>query len=204
VVYRQVFVDQEYGGTCGGDSKVETIVDLGANVGYASVFLLSKYPRARVVAVEPDPENFALLRRNLAPYRNRCKLLLAAAWSHPTRLRMRAEPFRGGGHWARQVEPGDDGTVEAMDLGTLFSKLAIENVSILKIDIEGAEVAVFSGNLDWIDRVDSIVIELHDDSSFGPASEKIILLLEGAGFGYHRRGELTVFQRTSAQLASVP
>lgn len=195
VVYRQVFVNEEYDATLGEIPEAGTIVDLGANVGYASIYMLSKHPGARVIAMEPDPENFALLRRNLAPYGGRCEALLAAAWSHPTRLQMRTEPYRGGGHWARQVEEGNDGTVEALDLGTLFTKLGIEKVSILKMDIEGAEVEVFSGNLDWISRVDSMMIELHDDSSFGPASERIIPLLEAAGFDHHRRGELTVFER---------
>lgn len=193
-VYRQIFVHHEYGFSQGNE-EVATIVDLGANVGYASVFMLSRFPRARVVALEPDPENFELLQRNLAPYRHRCDLLLAAAWSHPTRLRLRSEPYRGGGHWARQVEQGDDGSVEAFDIGTLLDKLSIERVAILKMDIEGAEVAVFAGDLGWLDRVDSMLIELHDDSSFGPASGTIIPLLENAGFVHRQRGELTVFER---------
>jgi len=68
-------------------------------------------------------------------------------------------------------------------------------LSVLKMDIEGAEVQVFSGDLSWIERVDCMVIELHDDSSFGPATSKIVPLLESAGFSRTQSGELTVFVR---------
>src|SRR6266576_607241 len=53
--------------TLGGSlESVRTIVDLGANVGYASRWLLRKFPQARLVAVEPSPDNAAILHRNLA------------------------------------------------------------------------------------------------------------------------------------------
>ena len=40
------------------------------------------------------------------------------------------------------------------------------------MDIEGAETIVFSSGFEqWIEHVDAIAIELHDDSPFGPASE---------------------------------
>jgi hypothetical protein len=38
-----------------GDARV--IVDLGANVGFSSVFFLNAFPGAFVLAVEPDPQN---------------------------------------------------------------------------------------------------------------------------------------------------
>jgi methyltransferase FkbM-like protein len=37
-------------------------------------------------------------------------------------------------------------------------------VDILKVDIEGAEVQLFSGNLDWLERVRALLIEFHDES----------------------------------------
>src|SRR5205807_2152840 len=49
----------------------DVVFDIGANIGFFST-LLSRWvgPEGRVVAVEPDPENLALLRRNLDE--NRC------------------------------------------------------------------------------------------------------------------------------------
>lgn len=47
---------------------IRCIVDAGANVGDAAVWYLARYPAATLVAVEPDPDNVALLRQNLAPW----------------------------------------------------------------------------------------------------------------------------------------
>jgi hypothetical protein len=46
----------------------QTIIDGGANVGYVSVFLANKYPAARIVAVEVDPDNVEILRKNVRAY----------------------------------------------------------------------------------------------------------------------------------------
>src|SRR5688572_23149497 len=44
----------------------EFIVDLGANIGLATRYFCAQFRRAKVYAVEPDPENFELLTRNTA------------------------------------------------------------------------------------------------------------------------------------------
>ncbi|MGC2830246.1 MAG: hypothetical protein WB994_11450, partial [Candidatus Acidiferrum sp.] len=55
-VLRQVFIQGEYQAV--ELSNPKTIIDLGANVGFASAYFLSKYPTASVLAVEPDPGNY--------------------------------------------------------------------------------------------------------------------------------------------------
>src|SRR4051812_39387542 len=67
-VFRQIFVEREY--ACLDDlSDVDLVLDCGANVGYSSAYFLDRFPTCHVIAVEPDPENYALLEENLAPYR---------------------------------------------------------------------------------------------------------------------------------------
>jgi len=41
------------------------IVDAGANIGAASLWFRKTYPRAAIVAVEPDPKNLRVLRLNV-------------------------------------------------------------------------------------------------------------------------------------------
>src|SRR5947208_4936670 len=66
--FDQIFVDHEY--RCIDSLQgVTTIIDAGANVGYSSAYFLSRFPEARIIALEPDPENFNALRRNLTPWR---------------------------------------------------------------------------------------------------------------------------------------
>src|SRR5262245_28331690 len=45
----------------------QTIIDLGANIGLASLYLASRYPTSRVFAVEPNPSSYELLELNLRP-----------------------------------------------------------------------------------------------------------------------------------------
>ena len=139
------------------------IIDCGANVGFSSVYFLSRFPQAYVIAVEPDAENFIALQRNLASYSGRTLALQAAIWSHPCELVV----SRGGDgrEWARTVREGQTGEktmVAATDIGALIARTGFERVSVLKIDIEGAEAQVFSSDrLEWLKLVDTIVIELH-------------------------------------------
>jgi len=198
-VFQQVFVEREYG--CLDDAAgVELVIDCGANVGYSSAWFLSRWPGARVLAVEPDAENFAALRRNLAPYGARATLLRAGLWSHPCGLRMEESAFRGGGAWARQVRetrPGEEPGLPAFDVPSLLERAGAARASVLKIDVEGAEAVVFAGACDWLDRVDNLVIELHDDSHFGDARAAFFRAIEGRGFALGTSGELTVARRAA-------
>jgi FkbM family methyltransferase len=194
-VFRQIFVGLEYACTPGVD--VTRIIDCGANVGYAAAYFLTRFPRAEVIAVEPDPANFELLARNLAPYGERARAIHGAVWSHATRVRMAPPDYRDGEAWARQVcEGGDD--VPAYGVADLLEIAGWEQLDILKMDIEGAEAVVFAGETaSWIDRVDTMVIELHDDTSFGPASS--IVTRATRGFTSSPSGELTIYCRRESE-----
>src|SRR5215472_3915980 len=75
--FYQVIVCEEY--DCLKDiSCPRFILDLGANVGYSSAYFLTCFPTSRILAVEPDPENFQICRANLAKYGDRAEVLLGA------------------------------------------------------------------------------------------------------------------------------
>ncbi len=199
IVFGQTFVSEPYA-CLGRLTNVDFIVDCGANVGFASAFLLSWFPRASLYAIEPDPESFAILERNLAPYGSQAHAERAGVWSHPTRLRIEERPYRGGGAWARQVRearPGEPADIEAIDIPTVLARAGRERISILKIDVEGTECVLFSApNVeDWLSKVDCIAIELHDDTHFGPCSEVFHRAIAGQGFALTRSRELTVCTR---------
>jgi FkbM family methyltransferase len=160
IVFNQVFVDREYG--CVDHlPDIKLIIDLGANVGYSSAYFLSRFPRSFVVAVEPDPSNFALLERNLSPYAGRYRAVQGAAWWRKEKLCFTASTVKGD-EWGRAVRSGD-GDVDAVTVPELLARTPFPRISILKIDIEKAERELFSHDTPWLDSVDHIVIELHND-----------------------------------------
>ena len=198
LVFVQVFVLREYRAL---DElvNVKVVIDCGANVGYSAAYFLSRFPDCRVIAIEPDPDNYALLVRNLAAYGERATALCAAVWSHPGLLVPSESVYRDGREWARQVreaEGGEAGQIRAVDLPTLLELAGAERVALLKMDIEGAEAVVFASDAtSWLERIDALAIELHDDSRFGPATPVFMSAIAASGFTTTRQGELTICRR---------
>lgn len=164
-VLGQVFIEGEYEPVLLDHPK--TILDLGANVGYASAYFLSKYSSCNVIAVEPDPDNYEVCCRNLAPFGERAKVIHAAAWVERTRLVLQRGAFRDGREWTTQVRTAvttgqESGSIEAYDVPTLLGLFQISEIDLLKIDVERSELALFSRNTDdWLPRVRNLCIELH-------------------------------------------
>ena len=83
-VYDAVLVQKQY--QCDLPFEPRVIIDAGAHIGLTSAYFADMYPNARIVAIEPEPENFRLLERNIAPYKNvrtiraaLCALMAASA-----------------------------------------------------------------------------------------------------------------------------
>jgi FkbM family methyltransferase len=209
-VFAQVFIDEGYrevGAAIRAGADVGLVIDCGANVGYSAAYMLSRWPRATMIAVEPDPDNFAVLRQNLAPFAARATAVQAGVWSHSCGLVMADSDYRGGGAWARQVRearPGEPAQLSGADVGSLLAESGHDRISVLKMDIEGAECVVFSAGCCWLDRVDVMAIELHDDTVFGRCSEVFQRAVEGRGFAITRWGELTICRRERSDGAGTP
>lgn len=139
------------------------IIDCGANIGLSTVFFACKFPYARIIAVEPDRNNFDYLIMNTARYHN-VTCINKAIWSNSCRLKL-IDP--GVGSWGYQtVEASEDEekTIEAITLDSILCNYNIDKIDLLKIDIEGAEVELFSRNYNnWLSRTNLLAIELHEN-----------------------------------------
>ena len=165
-VFYQVFMEQEYE-VLKDLKNVRLIIDCGANVGYSAAYFLTLYPEAKLIAVEPDSANFAILERNLKPYGDRVRLYQAGIWSHKTGLTVCRGTYRDGAEWSTQVQaskPGETPDVEAIDIGTLLRDSGNTQIDMLKIDIEGSETVVFRENYaEWLGKTRNMAVEIHDD-----------------------------------------
>ncbi len=166
-VVRQVFGYREY--ECVARMRdVQFIVDCGANVGLTSVFLLSRYPNARLVAIEPDPGNMAVCRRNLAPFADRAVCIEAGVWSVSAPMVVVRGTYRDGRDWAHTVRPCAEGEApdfRAVTVPQVMAEHGLTRVDLLKVDIEGAEAEVFNAAApEWLSGVRAIAVELHGDA----------------------------------------
>jgi FkbM family methyltransferase len=163
--YRQVLLHEEY--KFDFRRPPQTIIDAGANVGLASVYFASTFPDARIIAIEPEEQNFELLKRNVAGFPN-VTPVHGALWNEDTEISV-IDPGLGESGYVTDGNESDAakdyenrGRVRAYSMDSLIEKFDLETIDILKVDIEGAELEVFEHAKTWIDKVDAVVIELHE------------------------------------------
>lgn len=156
-VYEQVLVENDYDFTGADDVKV--IIDAGANNGLSSVLFANMFPNAMILAIEPDAGNYKMVTLNAKPYLNIIPIH-AALWSSVGTVRL-SDPSEN--EWAyRTSDTGQGIDVDTVTVSSLIEQYGIDRISIFKSDIEGAEKEIFSNCSEWIDRVDSLIVELHD------------------------------------------
>ena len=168
--FDQIFIRHEY------DFDVKTpprtIVDAGANIGLASIYFSNRFPDAKIIAIEPEESNLEILRRNIAPYGN-IVLICGALWHEDARIDL-VDPSFGKWGFMTQAQDGAEGRygevvheVQGMTVETIMREQAIDRIDILKIDIEGAEREVFRDTSSWIEKVDALIVELHERMKSG-------------------------------------
>jgi FkbM family methyltransferase len=160
-VYRQVLLEKEY--DIKPPSAPKTIIDAGANIGLSSIYFANRFPEASVIAVEPGESNFELLKKNCLPYPQIIPVQ-AALWDKDEELLL-SDP--GLGEWGLRVSKPEAKVTKSVPtpgitMNSIILMHGIEKVDILKIDIEGAEKEVFRDTESWLNKVDILIIELHE------------------------------------------
>jgi FkbM family methyltransferase len=123
----------------------QTIVDLGANIGYYSIMASPIVgPRGRVYAFEPDPEMYEYLLRNVMEndLSNVTLVRKAAAANVASMAFIRSELERG--HLAQTAQASST-SVDATTLDHYFASMGWPRVDLIKMDIEGGEAAALRG-----------------------------------------------------------
>jgi FkbM family methyltransferase len=165
-------------------SAAPRVLDCGANVGLASIWIKREYPQARITAFEADPAIFAVLQRNLQRnHLTNVEAVHAAVWRDSQPITFRCEGTDSGA--VDQVAadtPGAACEVPAVRLRDLL--IDGPAVDLLKLDIEGAEAEVLADAADALDRVRAIQVEVHDFDARRRLLPRCLELLEQRGFEY--------------------
>lgn len=179
----------------------EVIVDAGAYTGLSAAYFASRYPEAKVIAIEPDGDNFDLLVRNTSALPN-VQAVRAALWSTGGSIEL-SDP--GQGEWAfRVAEMNDSDTklnleevsrnrVPAVTIPEIMDRYCLPYIDLLKLDIEGSEKEVLAGSASWIACVGAICIELHD--RFRPGCSREFYRVADNFPTEFRRGETVMVMR---------
>jgi FkbM family methyltransferase len=130
------------------------VLDVGANIGYFTRMMANAVgSTGHVIALEPEPHNYATLRKNLAHAgTNNVTPLRCAAGAEHARLRLAITPTLHGGHFLAGQGPADEShvEVEVIPLDDLLDPT--ETVNFVKIDIEGFDHLAVAGLQETIRR----------------------------------------------------
>jgi FkbM family methyltransferase len=142
------------------------IVDCGGHIGFSAIWFASRFPKAMIYCVEPNPDNFELLSRNIASYPS-ITALNGGIWGSSCDLEI-ANPGAGSASFRlKETSAHGEGanSVNSLHSYTIDEIRALQPSSPLlavKIDIEGAEDNVFAGPTGWMSEMSMLAIELHD------------------------------------------
>jgi len=143
------------------DDQLQVAVDIGANVGIASLYFLTQNRTSRVYCVEPDPKNIARLKRTLAPYHERyCLEEVAADLSDGTATLFTEPTGRYGGFV--QAWRDDSISVRTRAVTSLIDAVLERehHIDVLKVDVEGIEEKLVRAlRPDQLDRISVIYYE---------------------------------------------
>ena len=148
-------------------ADVHCILDLGGNIGLATLALAGSFPGAQICTVEPVPDNLAVLRRNVESCRPPVRVVAGAVGAEDGQafLHLSEDPQQHSLD-AAVCPTGAAITVDVFSVPSLMALMAWDHIDLLKIDIEGGEKYVLGGQPPWLSNVRCIVGEGHTGAGY--------------------------------------
>ncbi len=174
-ILEEMFVNEQY--KLEVNESINTIVDLGSNVGTSIIYFLAKYPAARIYGVEPVKYCFELLTKTVGHYSNVTLEKKAAGGEDGKTVPIYIHPTGHSGSSNFFIEGGEKEEVPTISMDALVQKYGLTSIDILKVDIEGIEYEVFK-NFKNLSLVKYILVEVHPFLS-GHSVEEFLALCSG-------------------------
>lgn len=175
------------------------IVDIGAHVGYFSIFAsLNSGVKSRIIAAEPDERNYHTLQRNIMDaQRKNIEALHIALSDHNGDVSL----YQGNSvnhslisNYALNEGRHQKTIVKSLTLSEMMQRTAVDHIDFLKLDCEGAEYAILLHSSDAVfDHIRVISMEFHDLKDVRYTGNVLYQRLEKLGyrvvkFQYERSG----------------
>jgi FkbM family methyltransferase len=165
-------------------ARGDVVLDAGANIGVFTVMAARAVgPEGFVVAIEPDTANALRLKENCQLNNlSNVAIIQQALWaSSGNRL-----AFEGEGCVGKLVPPSEDAksgrkTVETISADDLLDRIGLSEIDKVKIDVEGAELAVLEASHDLYEATE-MILEIHSEENV----RGIVELLSSKGFNLTR------------------
>jgi FkbM family methyltransferase len=171
----------------------DTVLELGAGIGFISTIIARQPGIARVVALEANPQLLPIAERTCLENGVRVELVNAAV----APLEGEIEFFLHPEFWASSTLPRPHSRPTRVPSRSLASLLAEIRPQVLVVDIEGGEASLFEAVS--LEGVRMVVMELHPDVTGLEGVSRAFAAMGAAGLAYDpgpSRGQTVVFARS--------
>lgn len=152
-------------------------IDIGAHIGKYTVPIAKKLGnKGKVVAIEPDPDNFRALLQNIAVNNlyNVIPIQVACSSDNGETLLYKHPLDPSGNSMVHKSRRSI--VVQTKTLDTIVKDLGLTDVRLIKIDVEGAELDVLKGASNTLSKFDDLTIVIES------RHKEIIPFLQNFGF----------------------
>lgn len=192
-LFKEIFISKEY--KFKTDEEEPLIFDCGANIGMSILYFKKMFPKSKIIAFEPNPHSWALLKKNLES--NKLKDIECHnlglfdsetevpfhIGNNPGSLIASYNQNRGGDQFIK---------IKTARLSQFLNRY--ESIDLVKMDIEGAEVSVINEICDSqaLNKVKEFIIEYHHNLQ-GEISclSEFLRKFEDEGFKYNIRANFS-------------
>jgi FkbM family methyltransferase len=157
----------------------QTIVDIGGNIGLASLYFALAFKNSTVHVFEPVPGNLEILKQNIEANRISNIIIHSYGLGKKDETMRFSLPEAGGFAGYSSEVKGDRSSIEVdiRDVRSVFDELGLHHIDLLKIDCEGAEVDLLHVLSDQFSQIDRIIGEIHLHLTGQKAGYSLIPLL---------------------------
>jgi FkbM family methyltransferase len=168
------------------------IIDAGSNIGLTTIFLSNHFKEAFFYCIEPDHNNFEVLKNNVEINGIESRIDNFALWNCNECVSI-SNKFRDGQAWSLQTIKSNENynVVKSITLKEITRNYKLNRIDVLKIDIEGTEEVIFSDIeiFNVLSICAFIIVEIHEEIC---DREKILNNLRSANFEMFFYGEHTI------------
>lgn len=178
--------------------RAHTILDLGSHIGTFALTAAAINSQAKIIAVEICQRNLTYLKINSAPYRNIevCEVAIGPKSGY---YLFQEDDKSGGGYiklcerdyncsTRKRKEAPNSYEVEAVTLSQLCRKAAISQVDLMKMDLEGLEYELLTGQEEFWHTYDPthVIVEIGYPKQQQEKIHAILQSMSRRGYAYRK------------------
>ncbi len=141
-------------------NKKKLIIDCGSNIGSSSRYFSEMYNKSKIIAIEAEKQNYEFSKKNIFKNNTIIQNNAVSSSKQIFVIRKMNDPRAHTVNFKRSKTRKK--SKPSVVINEIVKKYYNYNPFIIKIDIEGAEDDLFKKNVQWLEKFEIVIIEIHD------------------------------------------